>query len=81
MRNIKTAKANGADTYYYLKYLLETAPKSPELEVSDRFLEDLMPWSESYRRYEAKEKEELIKSCVPPSDKEPTGKKLMKYVA
>ena len=52
MRNIKTAKANGADTYYYLKYLLETAPKSPELEVSDRFLEDLMPWSESYRRYE-----------------------------
>lgn len=78
---VTTAKANGADVYFYLKYLLENAPSTPELKVGKKYLEKLMPWSEEYRGYEAKQKKELVENCLPPSDEEPTGRKLMKYTA
>ena len=52
----ETAKANGALPFYYLKYLFERLPKlfkenngKPAPELFD----DLMPWAEQYRSYEA----------------------------
>ncbi len=50
---IETARANGANVYYYLLYLLEEVPK--HLSGTDRsFLDGMMPWSEEYRGYEKK---------------------------
>ena len=52
----ETAKANGAIPFYYLKFLFERLPKlfkehggrpAPEL------FDELMPWTETYRAYEA----------------------------
>ena len=56
---VETAKANDADPYYYLKYLLDSMPA--HMDDHDRsFLADMMPWSEAFRTYAAKEKAELI---------------------
>ena len=74
---VETAKANGADVYYYLKYLLEKTPASPELRISEKCLDDLMPWSKAYQDYESTQKKELFEMRIPPSETEPTGKKLM----
>ena len=78
---VETAKSNGADVYFYLKYLLEKAPSTPELKVGRKYLDELMPWSEEYKSYEARQKKELLETALPPSDEEPTGRKLMKYTA
>ena len=78
---VETAKSNGVDVYFYLKYLLEKAPATPHLKVSRKYLDSLMPWSEEYKSYEAQQKKELLETCLPPSDVEPTGRKLMKYTA
>ena len=43
---VETAKSNGADVYFYLKYLLEKAPPTPDLKVGKKYLDELMPWSE-----------------------------------
>ena len=53
---IETAKANQAHPYYYLKYLLETLP-GQKITKEKSFLDDCMPWSETYKAYEAREKE------------------------
>ena len=48
---VETAKANNANVYYYLKYILEQMPR--HMEGSDTsFLDGLMPWSPEYREYE-----------------------------
>jgi hypothetical protein len=78
---VETAKSNGADVYFYLKYLLEKAPSTPDLKVGKKYLDELMPWSEEYKSYEARQKKELLETALPPSDKEPTGRKLMKYTS
>ena len=78
---VETAKSNGADVYFYLKYLLEKAPSTPELKVGRKYLDELMPWSEEYKSYEVWQKKELLETALPPSDEEPTGRKLMKYTA
>ena len=57
---IETAKANGAHPYYYLKYLLEILP-SQKTGKGNAFLNDCMPWSEKYRTYEKKEREEAMR--------------------
>ena len=57
---VETAKANQAHPYYYLKYLLEVLPKQ-KTSKGNAFLDDCMPWSEAYRAYEKKEKEEAMK--------------------
>ena len=67
---IETAKANQADPYYYLKYLLEQMP----LHLYDQgteYMPDLMPWSERYRRYETVEKGNLVKAQAPPGNEKP----------
>ncbi len=78
---VETAKSNGADVYFYLKYLLEKTPASPELVMGKKYLDELMPWSEAYRNYEKEQKQLLLDICLPPSEEEPTGKKLMRYTA
>ena len=78
---VETAKSNGVDVYFYLKYLLEKSPATPDLKVGRKYLDNLMPWSEEYKSYEAQQKKELLETCLPPSDEEPTGRKLMKYTA
>ena len=57
---VETAKANNAHPYYYLKYLLETLPKQ-KVTRDKSFLDDCMPWSEVYRAYEKKEKEDAVR--------------------
>ncbi|MCD7725796.1 MAG: transposase domain-containing protein [Clostridiales bacterium] len=57
----ETAKRNGADPYYYIKYLLEELPPHltpPTEDIS--YLKDLMPWSESYKAYESEQKKSDI---------------------
>ena len=67
---IETARANGADPYYYLKYLLEQMPK--HLYDKDKnFLPDMLPWSQPYRVYEIREKENLFKAQAPPGNEKP----------
>ena len=48
---VETAKANNANAYFYLKYILERMPSY--MEDSDTgFLEGMMPWSLEYKEYE-----------------------------
>lgn len=55
---VATAKANNANIYYYLKYLIEQAPNIPKDSAEkEKFLPDLMPWSGAYQKYERDQKE------------------------
>lgn len=56
----ETAKANCANPYYYLKYLLEKVPPDTSM-VTPKILRDLVPWSETYRAYEESEKKEALR--------------------
>ena len=67
---IETAKANQADPYYYLKYLLEQMPQHLYDQEAE-YMPDLMPWSQRYRCYEMKEKEDLVKAQAPPGNEKP----------
>lgn len=64
---VETAKANQVHPYYYLMYLLQKMPNHMEENCLD-FLDDMMPWSETYRTYEKTSKEETFRYC---SDHEP----------
>ena len=70
-----------SECLFYLKHLLEKAPSTPDLIIGRKYLDELMSWSEEYRSYEALQKKELLETCLPPSDVEPTDRKLMKYTA
>ena len=48
---IETAKANSAEPFYYLQYLLENMPLMVSYGQNIN-LDDMMPWSEKYRKYE-----------------------------
>lgn len=48
---VETAKANKANVYYYLKYILEQMPGHME-DTDTSFLKAMVPWSEEYREYE-----------------------------
>jgi transposase len=48
---VETAKANNANVYLYLRYLLEHVPKHLDGKTFD-FLDDMLPWSEKYLLYE-----------------------------
>ena len=52
---IEAARANGADPYYYLKYLMEQMPKYLYAKGRE-YLQEMMPWSERYRRYKIRER-------------------------
>jgi hypothetical protein len=48
---VETARANKANVYYYLKYILEQMPNHMEGRDTS-FLKAMVPWSEEYREYE-----------------------------
>lgn len=60
----ETAKANGADVFLYLQYLLEKIP--PKLEshgtCDNDFPEAMMPWSPQYKEYEEHTKRTSLES-------------------
>ena len=74
---IETAKANNAHPYYYLKYLLEVLPNQ-KVHKDKSFLNDLMPWSETYRDYEKEEKRKSMTffadQCPPDRPRTPRKK-------
>lgn len=67
---IETAKTNGAEPYYYLKYLLEQMPKHL-YDKGQEHLPDMMPWSEAYRDYEFRQKQNLVNHMAPPGNEKP----------
>ena len=67
---IETAKANGADPYYYLKYLLEKMP-SHLYDKDKSYLPEMMSWSDAYKQYEEKEKQAAIGHEAPPGSEKP----------
>lgn len=67
---IETAKTNGADRYFYLKYLLEQMPQHL-YDKGEGHLPDMMPWSEAYRNYEASQKQSLADRMAPPGNGKP----------
>lgn len=48
---VETARANQANVYYYLRYVLEEMPKHMD-DTDKSFLAAMLPWSEAYREYE-----------------------------
>lgn len=70
---IATAKAHDADPYHYIKYLLDRMPAfvRPGSGMDRSYLEDMMPWSDSYKAYEKKAKEDLVWQQAPPDDERP----------
>ena len=73
---VETAKANGADVYTYLKYILSEVPK--HLDGKDReFLAEMMPWSAAYRAYEKQELLNHADERVPESNTPPAGMKFI----
>ena len=60
----ETAKANEADVYLYLQYLLERIPAKIEADgtCDSGFLETMMPWSPQYKEYEEHTKRTSLES-------------------
>ena len=76
---IETARANGADPYFYLKYLMEKMPKHL-YDKECEYMPDLMPWSDVYRRYESEERLNLVKAQAPPGNERPRTPKKRKTI-
>lgn len=78
---IETARANGVDPYYYLCYLLTMLPLHIG-EKDEEYMDDMMPWSETYRAYEKNEKQRLVHLLSPPeSDKKPVCRSGPKHLS
>ena len=77
---IETARANDADPYFYLKYLMEQMPKYL-YDKGREYMPDLMPWSDVYRRYETTERMNLVKAQAPPSNERPRTPRKRKTVS
>ena len=77
---VETARKNGADPYYYMKYILEKMPG--HLDGKDRsFLSDMMPWSDAYRRYESAERNRPFRAKVPESQACPSRRQVTDNVS
>ena len=77
---IETARANKADPFFYLKYLMEQMPKHLYDKGRD-YMPDLMPWSDVYRRYESTERLNLVKAQAPPGNERPRTPKKRKPIS
>jgi len=78
MSLIQTAELNGADPYYYLKYLMDELPKHLA-DAPAAYMDDMMPWSQRYREYELREKDRLVQYMLaPPGNEKPDIRKLRK---
>ncbi|MBR6171747.1 MAG: transposase domain-containing protein [Lachnospiraceae bacterium] len=69
---IDSIRKNEANPQIYLKNLLENVPEYFDLPATSSKLEELMPWSSSYKKYEddemikAMEMMQIIKQEKPP---------------
>ena len=61
---IETARKNEANPQLYLKYLLEKVPEYLDLPSNSSKLEELMPWSSVYKKYEDDEKRSIKKPPI-----------------
>ena len=69
---IETAKANDADPYWYIQYILETVPSRYYSGKSDEGLEQMMPWSEEYHRYAKEQQSKMLDRCAPAGNEKPS---------
>ena len=76
---VETAKANKANPYQYLKYLLEKMPAHMD-DKDTGFLEDMMPWSEAYKAYEAETMLADLEMSLPESECMPKSNKKSKIL-
>lgn len=67
---LETAKANDAEPYFYMKYLLEQMPQHL-YDKENGHLPDMMPWSAAYRTYENCQKQSLADCMAPPGNEKP----------
>ena len=56
----ETAKACGAHPYYYYKYLLDVLPHR-KVGPDRKTMEEFMPWSDTYKAYEKRQKEDAVR--------------------
>ena len=76
---VETAKANGADVFTYLKYVLEKIPERMEAgENPEDYMDKIMPWSAEYLDYERLQREGHVDEYVPESN-EPVPGAVFKY--
>ena len=68
---VETACQNKANPLVYLKYLLEKVPEYLDLPFNSPRLEELMPWSGHYRRYEKDQLEKEINKISQNLQKKP----------
>ncbi len=69
---IETAKANGADTFFYIKYLIEQMSKKVYYYHDEIRIEAMLPWSDEYRQYENEQKQLAVDLSAPPGNEMPT---------
>lgn len=67
---LETAKANDAEPYFYMKYLLEQMSQHL-YNKGNGHLPDMMPWSDAYRNYENIQKQSLADRMAPPGNEKP----------
>ena len=77
---IETARANAADPFFYLKYLMEQMPKHLYAKGRD-YMPDMMPWSDVYRRYESTKRLNQVKAQAPPGNEKPRTPKKRKTIS
>ena len=75
---IETARANNADPYYYLKYLMDQMPKHL-YDKGNEYMADLMPWSDAYRKYESIEYGNMVRAEAPPGKERPCVPRCFRY--
>ena len=68
---IETARHNNANPLLYLKYLLEETPSYLDVPAQSQSLEELMPWSDKYRKYEEEELRKAMESIPLESQEKP----------
>ncbi|MBP5281898.1 MAG: IS66 family transposase [Lachnospiraceae bacterium] len=69
---IETAKANGVDPYYYIKYLLDIMPGYIRKNRPIEDAQSLFPWSDAFRAYADKERSSYLASLkAPPGNQKP----------
>lgn len=69
---IETARRNQANPLLYMKYLLEKTSTYLDLPSGSTQLEELMPWSEKYKKYEEDEKKKAMEFHMAHSQEKPS---------
>lgn len=73
---IETARLNNAQPYVYLKYVFEQMIQLGPFCRDKKKLQNLMPWSAEYRRYEKTELDDTAARYLPPDDIMPASPKM-----